>query len=188
MPRRPGPPPKEPSTRVRRNKDTTVSAPAKPRTLKAAPGPTKSIARKPTTRAARAAARQTPVVDGDGWTSIPPGARTAKPPAISAWLSIGFTAEEAYAEFAKLPQAKAWLESEWKLLQLSLPLLERYVARPGSESFKALVSALGPALKLTSDDLAKARMRIAVPEPAETATTASAGVTDINARRDRLTS
>jgi hypothetical protein len=166
---------------VRRNKDTllapTGSKPAK----------TATSSRRPVASTSRAATRQTPVVDADGWTTIPPGARTAKPPKLPIWLPQNMVAELVYDELAKLPQAKAWMESEWKLLQLALPLLERYLARPGSESFKALVTSLSPALKLTADDLAKARMRIAVPAVQESSAP-SAAVTNIASRRERLTS
>jgi hypothetical protein len=186
MPRRPGPPPKEPAARLRRNRDTVTGA-AKPSAK-----PTKKPPAKRTRRAA--AASQTPIIGIDGWVSIPPGPRTAPAPKLPGWLPVGESAK-AYAELAKLPQAKAWLTSEWTLLQLALPLLDTYLGKPGSESFKAIVTALGPALKLTSDDLAKARMRIADIMPAEAPPAGDddddkppAVVTAITSRRKRLTS
>lgn len=100
-----------------------------------------------------------PVVGGDGWTEIAREPSTDPAPALPSWLPPVESAEQVYAQLAALPQARAWLDSEWFLLQLSLPLVERYLQRPGSENFKAIVTALGPGLKLTSDDMAKSRQR-----------------------------
>lgn len=123
-------------------------------------------------------------VGDDGWTLVPPGKRVGKVPELPDWLHLTGQGAQVYAELARLPQSKVWLESEWLLLQLSLPLMERYLSRPGSESFKALFSALSSSLKLTTDDLARARMKIAKP-PAEAASV-SPSVTNIASRRKRL--
>lgn len=120
--RRPGPEPKTPETRRRRNAD--------------------------------------PVAGSDGWVELDPSKRAGAPPSLPAWLpDLGEDADALYRQLARLPQARVWLDSEWFLLQLALPLIKKYLQRPGSESFKALTAALSPSLKLTSDDLAKARMR-----------------------------
>lgn len=72
-----------------------------------------------------------------------------------------------YAELCRLPQRRAWAEGDWVALWSALPLVDRYLARPGSESFKAWTSALWPALRVTSDDLAKARVKLDEPGEVE---------------------
>ena len=127
---------------------------------------------------------------GDGWAEI-----TAEPfegvvPEIPQWVSCGPDARRVYMDLARLPQAVLWGPGTWFELHLTLPLIDRYLARPGSEGFKALVSALGAGLSLTELDLQRARVKVKAPEPVGDVGEMAAGdpkVSDIRDRRKRLT-
>ncbi|WP_147129548.1 MULTISPECIES: hypothetical protein [Nocardia] len=65
-----------------------------------------------------------------------------------------------YAELARLPQARLWGPGTWLELHLSLPAASRYLGGGSSEGLKALISAWGVGLRLTEDDLTKARIKV----------------------------
>lgn len=124
MPRRPGPPPKDPSQRRRRNVD--------------------------------------PVVGRDGVTVVDPSPVSAKPPTLPSWCVVSPRTQAFYAALCRLPQRRTWGDGDWLALWVALPLVDRYLERPGSESFKAWTAAVFPVLRVTTDDLAKARVQLAV--------------------------
>jgi len=132
-----------------------------------------------------------PVLGRDGWTEIADVPFAGVVPELPGWCSVGATGRAVYEELARLPQAALWGPGTWLQLHLSLPLVERYLSRPGSENFKAIVATLGAGLRLTEDDLQKARVRVrsqaeaGVVDPAVAASAAK--VTDIRSRRGRLT-
>jgi hypothetical protein len=91
-------------------------------------------------------------------------------------------------DLARLPQARLWGPGTWFELHLSLPLVDRYLTRPGSEGFKALVSALGAGLSLTELDLQRARVKVSPAEGVgDSPTVSDPKVADIRDRRKRLT-
>jgi hypothetical protein len=151
--RRPGPAPKDPSERARRNAD--------------------------------------PVVGSDGWTDVQPTAKLRRVPPIPEWIYVGDVTRAFYLELTKLPQATTWSAGDWLMLHSTLPLLERYFTKPGSESFKAWTAVLDPGLRITTDAMMKARMRIRTPEKetagGSTQRRGAGKVTDLAARRGRLT-
>lgn len=160
MARTPGPAPKNPDERLRRNPD--------------------------------------PKVGDDGWTLVRPDGRVTNVPDVPAWLQgmVGPVTTAFYLELAQLPQATTWGPGDWLMLHASLPLLDRYFTRPGSESYKAWTAVLDPGLRITSDAMQKARLRIdtkgARPEnrTGEQQQPTTSGVTslqDAQARRARLT-
>lgn len=132
-----------------------------------------------------------PVLGRDGWTEIADVPFAGVVPELPGWCSVGATGRAVYEELARLPQAALWGPGTWLQLHLSLPLVERYLSRPGSENFKAIISTLGAGLRLTEDDLQKARVRVKSAQAQETkspeATRSAAVVTDIRSRRERLT-
>jgi len=97
---------------------------------------------------------------GEGWTEIHGEAWDGDIPAVPEWVRVSPDALRVYAELARLPQAATWGAGTWFELHLSLPLVDRYLDRPGSESFKALVSALGAGLSLTELDMQRARIKV----------------------------
>ena len=84
-----------------------------------------------------------PFVSKDGWTEIGDAAFDGAIPEIPAWVRCTDEARAVYAELARLPQAATWGAGTWLQLHLSLPLVGRYLQRPGSENFKAIISTLG---------------------------------------------
>jgi hypothetical protein len=73
----------------------------------------------------------------------------------------------AYEALARLPQAAVWTAGDWLIVHLSMPLLDRYLTRPGSESYKALLAGLGSGPGLTTSDLLKLHRRLVNPEATE---------------------
>lgn len=140
----------------------------------------------------RARRNPDPVLAGDGWTEIADEAFAGDVPPIPEWITVSDTVHAFYAELARLPVAVTWGPNDWLMLHASLPLLDRYFARPGSESYKAWTSFLDPGLRITSDAMQKARVRIArVQEDDDSGVSDSAvpaDVTDLSERRRRLTS
>ncbi|RBO87974.1 hypothetical protein [Nocardia puris] len=61
--------------------------------------------------------------------------------------------------------ARLWGPGTWLELHLSLPAAGRYLAGGSSEALKALISAWGAGLRLTEDDLAKARVKVVTVDP-----------------------
>lgn len=112
----------------------------------------------------RARDHRDPYLATDGWTELPDAPFDGDIPDIPEWITVGARGQMIYEELARLPQARLYGRGTWLELQLTLPLIERYLSRPGSENFKAIVSTLGAALRLSEDDLAKARVRIATEE------------------------
>lgn len=108
-----------------------------------------------------------PLVGADGWTEIPSTPNDGEIPEIPEWVTVGAVGRAIYAELAALPQARLYGIGTWIQLWMTLPLVERYLSRPGSENYKAIVTTLGAALRLTEDDLQRARVRIKDPEPEE---------------------
>lgn len=131
-----------------------------------------------------------PVVNTHGWTELELVGFAGKVPAVPGWLSVSDNCMAIYSELGSLPQAALWGPGTWFELHMTLPLIDRYLSRPGSESFKAIIATLGVALRLTEDDLQKARVKVVPRESAETAEQATGTdgqVTDIRSRRSRLT-
>lgn len=132
-----------------------------------------------------------PIVGRDGWTEVS-GETLDEAPPIPEWAKCSAVAEAFYEELAtSLPTAPSWTAGDWMMLWASLPLLSRYFERPGSESYKAWTSVLDPGLRITSDSMVKARVKVAAIED-EVATEqgkTSDGdkVTSITSRRSRLT-
>lgn len=129
---------------------------------------------------------------GEGWTSIDGAAWEGVVPPIPDWVQVSSLAEAVYVELGRLPQAATWGPGTWFELHLALPLVDRYLSRPGSEGFKALVSALGAGLSLTEVDMQRARIRVQPAEPAVPVEPASSvgggsGVSSLSDRRRRLT-
>ncbi|MFC9995738.1 hypothetical protein [Nocardia sp. NPDC127526] len=130
-----------------------------------------------------------PFVTGDGWTEIDPTPHDGDIPEIPEWITVGPTGRAIYEHLATLPQARLYGPGTWFQLWVTLPLIERYLSRPGSENYKAVTSTLGAALRLTEDDLARARVRIkpVLDEDDEDAPTAGARVVSYaEERRARL--
>jgi hypothetical protein len=127
-----------------------------------------------------------PVVGKDGWTEVSPEPFAGQVPEIPAWVDCTLEARMVYQELAQLPQAATWGPGTWLSLHLTLPLLGRYLTRPGSENFKAIVSTLGAGLSMTELDMQRARIKVKRPDPvAEQA--AAASVSSLQERRKRLT-
>lgn len=139
----------------------------------------------------RARTNSDPLVGRDGWTEIADAPFDGAVPDIPGWAAVGEVGTAIYAELSKLPQARLWGPGTWIQLHLALPLIERYLKRPGSENFKAIVSTLGAGLRLTEDDLQKARVRVKaaaqIAASSPEAKRSAAVVTDIQSRRKRLT-
>lgn len=129
-----------------------------------------------------------PVVGKDGWTEITPDAFDGAVPEVPPWVQCSDEARAVYLELARLPQAATWGPGTWLSLHLTLPLVGRYLERPGSENFKAIVQTMGASLSLTESDMAKARIKVRLPEPDEASVDSNApGVTSLQSRRQRLT-
>lgn len=105
-----------------------------------------------------------PLVGGDDWTRIPNAPYEGDVPEIPAWVTVSPRAEAFYAALACLPQAAAWSAGDWLSIHLTLPLLDRYLARPGAEAFKAIIAGLGAGPGLTVADLLKLRRKLVDPE------------------------
>jgi hypothetical protein len=127
-----------------------------------------------------------PVIGKDGWTEVAPEPCAGEVPAIPAWVNCTDEARAVYEDLARLPQAATWGVGTWLQLHMSLPLIGRYLQRPGSENFKAIVSTLGAGLSMTELDMQRARIKVKRPDPvAEQA--AAASVSSLQERRKRLT-
>jgi hypothetical protein len=127
-----------------------------------------------------------PFVSKDGWTEVAPEPFAGEVPPIPVWVNCTDEARAVYAELATLPQAATWGAGTWLQLHMSLPLIGRYLQRPGSENFKAIVSTLGAGLSMTELDMQRARIKVKRPDPvAEQA--AAASVSSLQERRKRLT-
>lgn len=124
------------------------------------------------------------VVGGDGWTEIEDTPFDGVVPEIPAWVKCGPEARAVYYALAALPQARVWGPGTWLELHLSLPLVDRYLSRPGSENFKAIISTLGAGLRLTEDDLQRGRVRFKREQ--EQLDAPAAGVVQMDERRARL--
>ena len=125
---------------------------------------------------------------GEGWTEVPNAAWEGVVPAVPEWCVVGDAARAVYEELARLPQAATWGPGTWFELHLSLPLVERYLSRPGSEGFKALVSALGAGLSLTELDMQRARIKVRADQPGDVGVeTGGVAVSSLDERRRRLT-
>lgn len=109
-----------------------------------------------------------PVVGRDGVAKIDPSPVVDAAPGLPEWCDVSGRTLAFYRELCRLPQRRVWTDGDWLALWSALPLVDRYLTRPGSESFKAWTSALFPALRITSDDLVKARVKISEPDEVET--------------------
>lgn len=130
-----------------------------------------------------------PIVGADGWTDIDPAPNDGEIPPIPAWCDAGEAARAIYEDLARLPQARLWGPGTWLQLHMSLPLFDRYMSRPGSEGLKALVATWGTGLRLTEDDLQRARVRVRKlieSEDESTPTRKANGVASLDDRRRRL--
>ncbi len=131
-----------------------------------------------------------PLVGADGWTEIGSTPFAGEVPEIPEWIEVGPTGRAVYEHLSRLPQAAMYGPGTWFQLHMTLPLIERYLTRPGSENYKAITTTLGAALRLTEDDLARARVRVAAPVSEEDASpeqrARSARVASLADRRKRL--
>ncbi|KZM71073.1 hypothetical protein AWN90_41900 [Nocardia terpenica] len=128
------------------------------------------------------------MIAGDGWTELPDEPFDGSVPPIPEWIDVGSRGRAIYEQLARLPQARTYGAGTWLTLHMTLPLIERYLSRPGSENFKAIVATLGSALSLTELDMQRARIRVK-PVEDEAEVTASPGekvVPMAAARRARL--
>ncbi|QDF15373.1 hypothetical protein SEA_MOLLYMUR_12 [Gordonia phage Mollymur] len=130
------------------------------------------------------------VLAGDGWEEIDPNAEVPEAPPIPPWVPVGPAGQLVYEYLTSIPQAQKYGPGTYWELWLSIPLIERYLEKPGSENYKAILSTLGSALRLTEDDLQRARIRMVAAEqqaddPSETSQQ-NARVIAMQARRDRL--
>lgn len=129
-----------------------------------------------------------PITGKDGFTTIS-GETLDEAPPIPEWVKCSETTVAFYHQLVtSLPTAPTWSAGDWLILWSSLPLLSRYFERPGSENYKAWTAVLDPGLRITSDSMIKARMKVQPPEPDELAATGTDGasVTAIQSRRGRL--
>lgn len=146
--RRPGPPPKDPEDRVRRNDD--------------------------------------PVVGADGWVEIDPTPNDDAPPAIPEWVGeISEAARIIYRELATLPQARLWGAGTWLQLHMSLPMFDKYMEKPGGDGLRTLVNIWGVSLRLTEDDMQKARIKMKRELDEEAEVTGPAGVNNVVSLAER---
>ncbi|MGS2809408.1 phage terminase small subunit [Nocardia sp. MW-W600-9] len=137
----------------------------------------------------RARRNADPLTGADGWTEIDPTPNDGEVPEIPEWITVGAIGRAVYDELAALPQARLYGMGTWVQLWMTLPLIERYLSRPGSENYKAITSTLGAALRLTEDDLQRARVRIkpVIDDQADEDGTSDAPVVDFaEERRARL--
>ena len=104
-----------------------------------------------------------PVVGRDGALVIDPSPVADSPPDLPAWCEVSERTFAFYGALCRLPQRRAWGDGDWLALWSALPLVDRYFERPGAENFKAWTSALFPVLRVTADDLAKARVKLEQP-------------------------
>lgn len=112
-----------------------------------------------------------PVVGNEGWTEIPDEPFDGDIPPIPAWIDVSEPVVQAYETIGSLPQARTWNAGDWLSLHLALPTIDRFLTgsrgKGSSEAFKALISTLGPALSLNSNDMLKARIRFEQAEAEE---------------------
>ncbi|WP_433662460.1 hypothetical protein ACQPW1_10080 [Nocardia sp. CA-128927] len=104
-----------------------------------------------------------PLLGIDGWTEIESTPNEGDVPEIPEYIDVGPRGRAIYEQLASLPQARLYGPGTWFQLWMTLPLIERYLSRPGSENYKAVTTTLGAALRLTEDDLQRARVRIKPP-------------------------
>lgn len=124
--------------------------------------------------------------DGD-WQVIEPTPNDQPIPEIPSWVDATDRTREVYYFLAGLPQAKIWQPGEWFQLWMTLPLLERYFCKPGSEGLKAIMALLNGGLHLTIEDLHRARIKMAdaVTEP-ELEESDRKKVVDLEERKKRI--
>lgn len=108
------------------------------------------------------------LLGGSGeWREAPNAPLNGAVPSVPEWVTASLKNPDAtlaaYEVLAKLPQAALWTGGDWFSVWLTLPLLDRYLARPGSEGFKAILSGLGAGPGLTEADLLKLRRRLVEP-------------------------
>ncbi|MFE5290196.1 hypothetical protein ACFRAQ_35035 [Nocardia sp. NPDC056611] len=108
----------------------------------------------------RARTNKDSIIGGDGWTELTDEPFDGDIPPIPEWIDVGSRGRAIYEELARLPQARTYGPGTWLTLHMTLPLIERYLSRPGSENFKAITSTLGAALSLTELDMQRARIRV----------------------------
>lgn len=134
------------------------------------------------------------VKPGDGWREIDDAPRDGQAPPIPAWVRVDPDTIRVYQDLAALPQAATWGAGDWLSLHLALPVIARYLDRPGAEAFKAITSVLGSALSLTTLDMQRARIKVRPQSEGDDANGGSGGneaeagpkVTSMASRRARL--
>lgn len=131
-----------------------------------------------------------PVIGADGWTEVPDSPNEGEVPPIPEWVGeISEAARVVYDELASLPQARLWGRGTWLQLHLSLPMFDKYLEKPGGEGLRTLVGIWGVSLRLTEDDLQKARIKMIHELDEAEAAAAAAGnpkVASMAERRNRL--
>ncbi|PBC38481.1 hypothetical protein CJ179_38405 [Rhodococcus sp. ACS1] len=129
-----------------------------------------------------------PIADANGWIELERTPNENDVPPIPVWVECSEQARMIYEEITKLPQARLWGPGTYFEIHLALPLLDKYLEKPGSDGFKTIVSAWGAGLRLTEDDLQRARIRFKKeidPDELEDAKK-DPKVIDMKNRRDRL--
>ena len=133
-----------------------------------------------------------PVTGKDGWTEIEPTLVEGEIPAIPEWVTdVGGEARQVYDYILRLPQARLYGAGTILAVWLTLPLIQRYLETSkgsGVETYKGIMSALGPAINMTDNDLARARIKIKqiVDEELESTPVVDEKVVHMNDRRKRL--
>ena len=104
---------------------------------------------------------------------------------------MGGEARQVYDYIMRLPQARLYGAGTILAVWLTLPLIQRYLETSkgsGVETYKGIMSALGPAINMTDNDLARARIKIKqiVDEELESTPVVDEKVVHMNDRRKRL--
>lgn len=137
-----------------------------------------------------------PFLEDGEWTKIPYEPNDGEIPSIPMWVEIpdDSPARMYYNDLMLLPQARLWRSGDIMNLWMALPYIHKYLTTsPGAEGMKAIASTLNLPLRLTADDLQKARVAWEKDQEAvaeEEAVKLAANVTSIakrEGRRNRLT-
>lgn len=128
--------------------------------------------------------------DGE-WTRIPNEPYDGEIPEIPMWVDLpeDSPARMYYADLMTLPQARLWQQGDLMNLWVALKYVDLYLTgKPSADGMKSIASMLNLPLRLTSDDLQKARVawKKEQEEAAEEeAVKQAANVTSIAKRADR---
>ncbi|WKW86004.1 terminase small subunit [Gordonia Phage JonJames] len=140
----------------------------------------------------RARRNKDPRLQQEDWTALDPSPHEDWDiPEIPDWVPITDRTQQVYDFLMRLPQSRLWNQGEWFWIWMSLPTIEKYFEKPGGEGLKALTGVLNSNLRLTQDELSKARIKWQKAETNEVDSEldeeAAALVTKLADRRSRLT-